>query len=280
VSDPFFITGPALISFSGGRTSGYMLWRILQAHGGALPDDVHVCFANTGKEREETLRFVHECASRWNVRVRWLEFTHYGKRKGALGRFEEVGFNSASRNGEPFQRLINLKKSVPTQRHRWCTEFLKVKTMFDFAESVGLPRGSYTEVIGLRADEGHRIKRMREDARNEARTLAFPLSSADVRRDDIYEFWRASDFDLNLPRDLGNCDHCPMIGIDARIRRAQIDPAGTEQWAKWEISTGYRFGKYLSFVEVLGFAASSPQIALPETDYDTECGSWCPGEAA
>jgi 3'-phosphoadenosine 5'-phosphosulfate sulfotransferase (PAPS reductase)/FAD synthetase len=61
------IDGPALISFSGGRTSGYMLWHILDAYDGKLPDDVHVCFANTGKEREETLRFVHECGSRWGV---------------------------------------------------------------------------------------------------------------------------------------------------------------------------------------------------------------------
>lgn len=48
--DPFFIKGPAVISFSGGRTSGYMLWRILQAHDGKLPDDVYVMFANTGLE--------------------------------------------------------------------------------------------------------------------------------------------------------------------------------------------------------------------------------------
>lgn len=34
------IQGPALISFSGGRTSGYMLHQIVQAHGGTLPDDV------------------------------------------------------------------------------------------------------------------------------------------------------------------------------------------------------------------------------------------------
>ena len=36
MSEPFLITGPAIISVSGGRTSGYMLWRILQAHGGTL----------------------------------------------------------------------------------------------------------------------------------------------------------------------------------------------------------------------------------------------------
>jgi hypothetical protein len=95
--NPYLIKGPALISFSGGRTSAYMLKMILDAHGGTLPDDVHVCFANTGKEREETLRFVHECASRWNVRVRWLEFATDLRSVGAAGRFEEVGYNSASR---------------------------------------------------------------------------------------------------------------------------------------------------------------------------------------
>lgn len=75
MSDPFRITGPAIISFSGGRTSGYMLWRILQAHGGTLPEDVIVTFANTGKEREETLRFVHDCGTHWNVPIVWLEYT-------------------------------------------------------------------------------------------------------------------------------------------------------------------------------------------------------------
>lgn len=72
-TSPFYITGPALISFSGGRTSAYMLFMILCAHGGVLPDDVYVVFANTGKEREETLRFVHEVEVRWGVRVWWIE---------------------------------------------------------------------------------------------------------------------------------------------------------------------------------------------------------------
>lgn len=41
MSDPFLIEGPAAISFSGGRTSALMLRRILDAHGGTLPPDVH-----------------------------------------------------------------------------------------------------------------------------------------------------------------------------------------------------------------------------------------------
>ena len=59
------IQGPAIISFSGGRTSGYMLYHILEAYDGKLPDDVVVAFANTGKERSETLDFVNDCSGYW-----------------------------------------------------------------------------------------------------------------------------------------------------------------------------------------------------------------------
>ena len=53
--NPYLITGPAQIGLSGGRTSGEMIYRIIKAHGGKLPANIHTCFQNTGKEREETL---------------------------------------------------------------------------------------------------------------------------------------------------------------------------------------------------------------------------------
>ncbi|PXW15506.1 adenine nucleotide alpha hydrolase family protein [Paraburkholderia caballeronis] len=71
---PFIIHGPAQICFSGGRTSGFMLHEILCANHG-LPADCFVVFQNTGKEREETLAFIDECARRWGVPVTWLEWT-------------------------------------------------------------------------------------------------------------------------------------------------------------------------------------------------------------
>ena len=273
--NPYRIAGPAIISFSGGRTSAYMLKMILDAHDGTLPDDVHACFANTGKEREETLRFVHECESRWHVRVRWLEFVTDLKSLPPSERFTEVGYNSAHRAGEPFDALIGRKQALPNGRDRWCTEFLKVKVLFDFAASIGFGApGQFTEVIGLRADEKRRIDRLRLDARNKARQIAFPLSTAEVRKSDIFAFWAAQEFDLKLPRGLGNCDHCPLIGNKDRIGRAQLDPAGTEWWAKHEMATGYRFGRHFTFLEVLGLAAGSPRLSLNE-DLDAECGTWC-----
>lgn len=101
--NPYFIEGPAVISFSGGRTSAYMLRHILDAHGGSLPEDVHVCFMNTGKERPETLDFIRACSQRWGVRVRWLEFQRPGEGRPT---WRELNYDTASRAGEPFEALI------------------------------------------------------------------------------------------------------------------------------------------------------------------------------
>jgi 3'-phosphoadenosine 5'-phosphosulfate sulfotransferase (PAPS reductase)/FAD synthetase len=69
MTNPYHIEPPALISFSGGRTSGYMLRHIIDAYGGRLPHDLVPCFANTGKEMPQTLDFVRDCADRWSVPV-------------------------------------------------------------------------------------------------------------------------------------------------------------------------------------------------------------------
>lgn len=84
--NPYRLDTPAVVSFSGGRTSGMMLWHVIEAFGGTLPDDVKVVFANTGKERPETLDFVERCSQRWGVPVVWLEYRRVrDKRRTAAG---------------------------------------------------------------------------------------------------------------------------------------------------------------------------------------------------
>ena len=103
MTDPFKIIEPTVISFSGGRTSAYMLWRILQSNNG-LPSDAKVIFANTGKEEEATLEFIRDCSINWNVQIDWVEYKYSEETKD---RFKIVDFDTASRNGEPFFELID-----------------------------------------------------------------------------------------------------------------------------------------------------------------------------
>ena len=318
--DPFHITGPALISFSGGRTSAYMLWRILQSHGGTLPDDVHVCFANTGKEREETLRFVHECATRWGVRVRWLEFRSRLVSLPITERFAEVDYNSASRAGEPFEALIRSKRYTPNAVMRWCTAELKVRVMKWFMQSLGY--ASWTNVIGLRHDERHRVAKSRVKPKEEW-TNAMPLDDANISNRDVRAFWDAQPFDLQLLPFEGNCDGC-FLKARAKLWEIERTAPGTLDWwdrmereharnepfgpfvkplydyakdeetgDEYTVQVGWqlvgppynRFVTEYSYAELIRDVRRQPDLFAgglfdDDPDMDAECGTWCAGEAA
>ena len=149
---------PTLISFSGGRTSGYMLYKILESYDGVLPDDVHVTFANTGKEMPQTLDFINDCAVNWSVNVRWLELDIHDERP--IYRTKEVTYQNASRNGEPFEALIKRKKMLPNVMMRVCTQELKMNVMKRYM--IGEGHKEWANVVGLRYDEPSRVAKQRK----------------------------------------------------------------------------------------------------------------------
>lgn len=232
MSDPFLITGSAVISFSGGRTSAYMLWRILQAHGGTLPEDVVVCFANTGREMPATLDFVAECASRWNVPVVWLE---YRWQPGAHG-FEVVSHNSASRAGEPFEMALRAKSYLPNPVARFCIAELKVRTTRRYLRAA-LDWTTYINVIGLRADEPDRVTKAHDPKKHvkDGYVTTCPLAFAGVDKVGVLRFWRDQPFDLRLAGPWeGNCDGCYLKSRGAIMRMLADHPKRMAWWAEQE----------------------------------------------
>jgi len=217
--NPFLIEGPAVISFSGGRTSGYMLWRILQAHQWILPDDVRVIFANTGKEMPETLDFVRDCGVHWNVPITWVE---YGR--------GVVAHETASRNGEPFAALIAKKKFLPNPVMRFCTQELKIKAI-----KAAMPYEEFTTVVGIRADEPRRVAKLGGDRYS-------PLAVAGVTEEAVEAFWKANDFDLKLPyRTHSNCDLCFLKGVGQIMSLIREKPSRALWWVEQEKLIGASF---------------------------------------
>lgn len=279
MSNPYLIQGPALISFSGGRTSAYMLHEILRAYGGTLPGNVKVAFANTGKEREETLRFVHECGSRWGVHVHWLEY-----RPGAPG-FEEIGYNSAARTGEPFLGYLAKEKAnyLPSPVQRSCTQFLKVRVLEGFSKSLGW--STWLNVIGLRHDEGHRVLKMlaRNDSGKEKAVSVAPLSKAKVTRRHVMEFWAKQPFDLNLRPFESNCDLCFMKGSRLLAATIREHPGIERWWIDLEQMAGRQFVSDRSYAQLSRSVYAQGDLfggflADGEEEHDVECGLLCAAE--
>jgi 3'-phosphoadenosine 5'-phosphosulfate sulfotransferase (PAPS reductase)/FAD synthetase len=270
----FSIEGPALVSFSGGRSSAFMLHEIMRAHGGKMPENLHVCFANTGKELEETLRFVHECGSRWGIPIAWLEW------RDTKPCHERVGFNSASRAGEPFDALITKKRRLPNWQERWCTSFLKIKPMHDYMrEMTGLEPGQYVEAVGLRDDEPERIGDMVEGDARSGRHRTAPLARAKIAKPAVLEFWAAQPFDLGLEGWDGNCDVCFATGRGVRVQRLRRRPQCGKWWLDQETKIGGTFDRRDSVADLMKEAAATPDLfEAPLAEYDAECGLYCGAE--
>lgn len=277
-ANPFKIDGPALVSFSGGRTSGFMLHEIVQAHGGALPDDVVVTFANTGKERPETLDFVRDCGEHFGVPIRWLE-----RVPGEHGqRFREVGHNSASRAGEPFSALIRAKNYLPNPVTRFCTIELKIRVMRDFARSLGW--GHWTNVVGLRADEPGRVHNALERNRTakERWVNVCPLHTAGVEEPDVRAFWTRQAFDLQLESYEGNCDLCFLKGAGKLTRIMRDKPELADWWIQAEAEalsskpSGARFrSDRKSYAEMLDGVQRQGILPFSLFDDHQSCDTTC-----
>ena len=241
---PFRITGPTCISFSGGRTSAYMLWSVLQANDG-LPSDAVVCFANTGKEDEATLRFVRDCGTYWGAPITWLE---YAASEDPSQRWRVVDFDSASRNGEPFEAVIRQRNYLPNPVTRFCTSELKIRVMHKWLRANWQKMGwdaenmEWDQMIGIRADEARRVSKIRargHSTETTKETMLMPLADAGVTLADIDQFWRQQPFKLKLPtvngRTLaGNCDLCFLKPANQVQTLIAEKPERAVWWAKME----------------------------------------------
>lgn len=221
--------GNVQIAFSGGRTSGYMLYQLLEANGG-IPDRARVIFNNTGRERNETLDFVQECSDRWGIHIDWIEWQPDG--------FEIVSHNSASRNGEPFERLVRAKGFLPNRVSRFCTIEMKGRSSRNFLTSLGWEH--WTCAVGIRADEP---KRLGKPQPRERWTVWHPLAAANVSKHDVVSWWDRQPFDLRLPvingvSALGNCDGCFLKSEATLAMLARDEPERFKWWESMEDLAG------------------------------------------
>lgn len=225
-----------LISFSGGRTSARMLYFLLFEWEEKDSWEFLVVFANTGKERPETLRFVHEVHWRWGVPINWIEYTP-GSEKGWKVAVKEVDYFTASRKGEPFEAMIQ-KIGIPSTNAPFCSQVLKRKTIRAYARVKGWRK--YYTAIGIRDDEIDRISVSYKKDR-----IVYPLISSKrnnfpgMTKPEILYWWSKQDFDLKVDPDLGNCDACWKKDLKLLVRIADKNPATFDWWQEMTDKYGH-----------------------------------------
>ena len=268
--NPYKIEAPALISFSGGRTSGFMLKKIIDAYNGILPKDLYVVFANTGKEMPQTLDFVRDCADKWDCKIHWLELEIADERP--VYRTKEVNYETASRKGEPFEALIQRRKMLPNPVMRMCTQELKMNVMKRFMKEKG--HKEWTNVVGLRYDEPRRVAKQyrQNDTNSNAWDSVCPLYQDKITIKEILEFWQKNNFDLKLTSEngqttAGNCDLCYLKGTKTLTKIIKEKPDLADWWIAQEEKIDATFRKDGSYINLVDLTKlEDKQIELFDDD--------------
>jgi hypothetical protein len=297
------VSGRDFISFSGGQTSGYMLWKLLQQY----PDfdkRFTVIFENTGREHDATLDFIRDVEKYWSVPVVWLEYCRVkaaeidplhvkeGKTRTNLAKAQESGddthwwrqvtYETAKRRfmtgAGPFDELLAWASVLPNVRSRMCSVQLKTRTRDRYLYAQGVRE--FYSYLGIRQDEDWRVAEILANIRSsDFESPQFPLVDGVTTKAIVDKFWDEQPFRLEIPNYLGNCDFCFLKSRSKRLKIAKLSPNSLVWWSNWEnrraetaTGDGYKFDRRMTVAQFLE-AANQPELALgiEADDEDVPC---------
>lgn len=267
---------PLLVSFSGGRTSAFMAKFLKERYPNR---EMLFAFANTGKEKEETLIFVDKCDKEFGLNLVWLE-ADVNKEKGKGTTYKIVDFETASRNGEPFEAVIK-KYGLPSKLYRHCTRELKENPISKYAKEILGP--NYLIALGIRADEKHRLKTDQKKI--------YPLAEMNIDETFIRGWWKRQSFDLELKDYEGNCDLCFLKSTRKKLTLISENPNIVDWWNEMELKYSSQFQskfdeiRNLSIFDLVELTKqrfrkaidkeeqreNMPQLFEPEFDLEYDC---------
>lgn len=210
---------PHVVKFSGGRSSGMLLFallenRVLDADRGDV-----IVFNNTACEHPGTYRFTYDCmqaSSRYGVPFFWVEFqTYEDSRKGEWTRLpsyrlvnerprSEANPDGFHWRGEVFEELLSWSGYVPNQFSRICTRNMKLEATRLFlkdwlASKKSIPRlGHYGSKSRINLNAMYRRHRRSNGAvpkeifkRKKAFVLSRPHTRPEQTYSDFSSPWRS-----------------------------------------------------------------------------------------
>ena len=267
------------VSFSGGRTSAYMCWWMLENKA----DDYEFIFtfANTGQEHEKTLEFVDKCDKHFGLNLVWLEAV-VNPEKGKGTRHKVVTYETASRNGEPLESIVRKYGLFNAQSYPHCTREAKLAPMNSYRKQLGL--GGSLFAVGIRADE---IDRMSPSAMEQG--LCYPLiTMTQATKPQIIHWWSEMPFDLEIPNHMGNCITCHKKSNRKLMTIAKHEPERFDFFASLERldTTRKLFRGQRSTQDILEaskkpfkeFVDHKPELQtelFDPMDLESDCGAGC-----
>ncbi|PKP58024.1 phosphoadenosine phosphosulfate reductase [Candidatus Atribacteria bacterium HGW-Atribacteria-1] len=222
------------ISISGGRSSAYSAYLILNNPKIYNYEKIIFIFANTGQERKETIDYLKNCEKYWGIKINVIEGDYSNPKK--VG-YKDVTWDSMRWNSEPFEECIEYMQrnswcGVPNEAIPYCSTYLKTRPIRAKAKSI-FKTVKYAQCIGMRGED--MPKRITLSILNELNgKIICPLLthySTPVYLRDLDYFWNQQPFKLEINSRFGNCKLCYKKSIPNLVETInKTDVASTVKW--------------------------------------------------
>lgn len=261
-----------VVSFSGGRTSAYLV-HLMEQKRKAENIKVEYVFMDTGAEHPKTYKFIKKCVEYFDIKLTCLQ-ADFNQAVGKGHTYKIVNVNNLKQdlvNG-PYAQLVK-KYGVPTVKSAWCTSRMKEETHDKYCADK-YPNNDFITLIGMRADEPKRyfgksafgkikahpydwrefhkiflgqsdlwiapnakeVLALRKQALEES-NIKYLCEYSDFSKSDVNDFWSEMPFDLEIEDHLGNCVFCIKKSI-GKIALAQRDDPEIESQFNQMIKNG------------------------------------------
>ena len=221
-----------IVSFSGGRTSAYLvhLMEQKQINEGW---DVEYIFNDTGAEHPKTYEFIRNVVKHWGIDLTCLQSvvdSELGVGNGyRLLTIDSIGWDN----------LENVKANIKkygqfTIKNPFCTERMKtLPTRKYLLDKYG---NDYMQWLGMRIDEPRRLKNFEvqtdffDGQKKVDKKIRYLAHLSDFTKQDILDWWDRQPFDLEISEHLGNCIFCIKKGAKKVALAARDCPEQAKQW--------------------------------------------------
>lgn len=208
-----------IVSFSGGRTSAYLVYLMEQKR---KVEDIKVdyVFIDTGAEHEATYDFVRAVVKKFNINLTILQAV-INPELGKSSDYRVLSLNEMGWDLSVMREAVR-KHGNFTVNRPFCTERLKTVPIKKYLQdNYGK---DYVSWLGIRADEPRRLKE-----KNKVKYLA---EISDFEKQDVVNWWAKQSFDLQIDEHLGNCIFC-IKKNDPKLALAQrCEPEKFEEWCE------------------------------------------------
>ena len=200
------------ISFSGGRTSAYMV-AVIHEIAKKKGWDVHHIFMDTGAEHPKTYEFIRNIVKYWGIEIVCLRLLAHPV-LGKANSYKKIAVEDLKPDLKPWKSMI-MKYGTPSIAGPYCTARMKTEQMINYCNKT-FGKDNYISWVGMRIDEPRRLK-----LKPGVRYLA---EISDFEKEDILDWWAKQPFNLGIEEWLGNCVFCVKKSIKKLALAAKDEP--------------------------------------------------------